>query len=66
MRPVCRAPVPPKGIATLLDPLSTLEDRRVTGRCRDSLQTEVVIGLLGVLCGAEGWVCRRQSNSDDF
>nr|HPI33329.1 transposase family protein [candidate division Zixibacteria bacterium] len=47
---------PPKGIATLLEHLSTLQDRRVRGRCLYSLQTVVVIGLLGVLCGAEGWV----------
>lgn len=47
---------PPKGIATLLEHLSTLEDRRVRGRCLYSLQTVVVIGILGVLCGAEGWV----------
>ena len=59
MRSACRAPWPPKGIATLLDHLSPLEDRRVTGRCLYSLQTVVVIGLLGVLCGAEGWLDRE-------
>ncbi len=47
---------PPKGIATLLDHLSSLEDRRVKGRCEYPLQSVVIIGLLGVLCGAEGWV----------
>lgn len=47
---------PPKGVATLLQHLSSLEDRRVKGRCLYPLQTVVIIGLLGVLCGAEGWV----------
>lgn len=46
----------PKGIAAILEHLSSIEDRRVTGRCLYSLEAVVVIGILGVLCGAEGWL----------
>ena len=46
----------PKGVEALLEHLSSLEDRRVTGRCLYSLEAVLVIGILGVLCGAEGWV----------
>lgn len=46
----------PKGIATILAHVSSLEDPRVSGRCLYSLEAVIVIGILGVLCGAEGWL----------
>jgi len=46
----------PKGIAAVLEHISSLEDPRVTGRTLYSLEAVAVIGILGVLCGAEGWV----------
>ena len=35
---------------------ATLEDPRVVGRCSYPLETLLVIALLAVICGAEGWM----------
>lgn len=46
----------PKGIAAVLEHISSLEDPRVTGRMLYSLEAVAVIGIVGVLCGAKGCV----------
>ena len=45
----------PKGLHGILDHFSELKDPRVVGRCEYPLETVLVIAMLGVLCGAEGW-----------
>jgi len=45
----------PKGVREILQHFSGLRDPRVAGRCDYPFETILVIGLLGVLCGAEGW-----------
>ena len=45
----------PKGVREILQHFSGLRDPRVTGRCEYPFETVLVIGLLGVLCGAAGW-----------
>lgn len=45
----------PKGVREILQHFSGLRDPRVAGRCGYSFETVLVIGLLGVLCGAAGW-----------
>ena len=45
----------PKGVRGILQHFSGLRDPRVAGRCAYPFETVLVIGLLGVLCGAAGW-----------
>ena len=45
----------PKGVHGILQHFSSMRDPRVAGRCDYPFETVLVIGLLGVLCGAEGW-----------
>jgi predicted transposase YbfD/YdcC len=44
------------GVKAVLQHLSTLNDPRVAGRCRYELKSVLMTGILGVLCGAEGWL----------
>jgi predicted transposase YbfD/YdcC len=46
--PLCRS----RGV---LDHFSELKDPRGVGRCEYPLETVLLIAMLGVLCGAEGW-----------
>jgi predicted transposase YbfD/YdcC len=46
---------PPKGVPAITRHFATLEDPRVVGRCSYPLETLLVIALLAVICGAEGW-----------
>lgn len=45
----------PKGVRGILIHFADLKDPRVVGRCDYSLPSILVIALLGVLCGIEGW-----------
>ena len=45
----------PKGVQSILQHFAELREPRVEGKCDDPFVTVLVIGLLGVLCGAEGW-----------
>jgi predicted transposase YbfD/YdcC len=53
--PGMRSSSTPKGLHGILDHFSELKDPRVVGRCEYPLETVLVIAMLGVLCGAEGW-----------
>ncbi|MDO9018141.1 MAG: ISAs1 family transposase [Deltaproteobacteria bacterium] len=45
----------PTGVQSILQHFADLRDPRVANRCDYPFETVLVIGLLGVLCGAEGW-----------
>ncbi len=45
----------PKGVRSILQHFSELRDPWVVNRCDFSFETVLVIGLLGVLCGCNGW-----------
>ena len=46
---------PDRSLSTLIEHLSTLDDPRVEGRCDHLFLTVLVVAVLGVLSGANGW-----------
>lgn len=45
----------PKGVREILQNFSGPRDPRVTGNYEYPFETVLLIGLMGVLCGAAGW-----------
>lgn len=50
-----RSSSPPKGVPAITRHFAPLRDPRVVGRSSYPLETVLVIALLGVMCGAEGY-----------
>ena len=50
-----RSSTPDRSLSSLITHLSTLDDPRVTGRCAHPFLTVLVVTVLGVLGGANGW-----------
>lgn len=50
-----RSSTPDRSLSSLMSHLSTLDDPRVAGRCAHPFRTVLVVTVLGVLGGANGW-----------